>query len=118
MICSSCGAGFSRGRGRPPRTPLCADCSFATATIDPDLRFGEDPAAQRFVDLHPGGASLLEVAEALGLTLRNVQYIEEVAVQHMRKRLRLVGVDADSLAALDCKPEHPLAGTWADEDVA
>ena len=83
----------------------------STPNVRLDLRFAEDPAAQRFVSEHPDGATAREVAAFLDVPVWLVEYIERVGREHMAKRLRLVGIGAGDLPH---RGEHPLAGTWAE----
>lgn len=52
------------------------------------LPWTDDPWAQRFVEEHPGGATLSEVGGALGITRERVRQIEEVAMRKLRRGQR------------------------------
>jgi hypothetical protein len=140
QLCSRCSAAFVKP-GRVPAKPLCnacrmqcADCGRPKRTRHSSLcrkcagpavgaggvvslttRYADDNAAQAFVARFAQGASQDAVAEAMGISRGLVAYIESQALAHMRARLRLVGIEAGDIIA---KPEHPLAGTWGEEECA
>lgn len=49
------------------------------------LSWERDPWAQQFVDEHPGGASLEEVGDAIGVTRERVRQIEEKAIRKLQR---------------------------------
>jgi hypothetical protein len=49
------------------------------------LQWEDDPWAQTFVEEHPGGATLEEVAEVLGVTRERVRQIESKALRKLRR---------------------------------
>lgn len=57
-----------------------------------DTPYEQDTEAQRFVEEHPEGATLDEVATALGVSHNLIHKIEQKALAEFQKRLRLVGV--------------------------
>lgn len=75
--------------------------TYARADV---LRFEEDAKAQEFVRQHPNGASLREVAEALGINHETVREVERSAMDNMkdemnRLRLRQACISAGALLA-------------------
>lgn len=62
-----------------------------------ELPFEHDRTAQAFVRLHPNGASLEEVGDAMGMTRERVRQIEAIALRKMRRRSKL---DVAALEAL------------------
>lgn len=85
----------------------CESCSAQAAPIDSVTRYEDDPAAQRFVAEHPGGAMLEEIADVLGVTRQRVQQIEASALRHMRARMKLAGVAAED--TVFTHTQHALA---------
>lgn len=80
----------------------CVGIRAAAATegsIHPGLPFEQDEAAQRFVAEHPDGATLEEVGNAFGLTRERMRQIEAKAIDALRKRCALAGIEAEDLAA-------------------
>lgn len=77
------------------------------ARIDGITRYDDDPECQRFVEEHPGGASIYEIGDALGISGERVRQIEAVALRRLRARLALVGLSIEDLAP---GRAHPLAG--------
>lgn len=70
------------------------------ARIDSHTRFADDPEAQRFVEEHPGGATLEEVGAMFGITRERARQIEAKALAKFPHRLALVGnITVDELRA-------------------
>lgn len=63
------------------------------------LPWEDDLWAQAFVDAHPEGATLAEVAEALGLVRERVRQIEETALRKIRRAEGADDEPEDSRAA-------------------
>ena len=61
------------------------------------LEWEDDPGAQAFFAQHPGGATLEEVAAALGVTRERVRQIEEVALRKCRREAKRIGVPVAAL---------------------
>lgn len=61
------------------------------------LDYEDDLWAQTFVAAHPGGATLEEVAAALGIVGERVRQIEEVAMRKCRRAASELGFDAAEL---------------------
>lgn len=86
----------------PTRAARCYACRWAK---DPaikarlDLPWHADVASQEFVDLHPGGATLEEVAVELGLVRERIRQIEERALAKLASAARRPGFNAMSLLA-------------------
>lgn len=92
--CLSCGGPVAR------YSQKCQACRWgrADALIDKDTRYAEDAAAIEFVETHPGGGTLEEVGELMGLTRERIRQIEERALRKLVDRLKLVGVTASDVA--------------------
>lgn len=99
---------------RPRRCTVCASYELVTSTrcaahtvvalrnaapIDGATRYDDDPACQAFVNAHADGADLAEIAAALGLSYERVRQLVDIAVRKLRRRMPLVGVSAEDLAA-------------------
>lgn len=78
------------------------------ARVDPQAQPGEPAAwtwelldweddiwARRFVAEHAGGASLDEVAAAIGIVRERVRQVEEAALRKVRARAEAMGLDFD-----------------------
>lgn len=62
------------------------------ARIVDELTFDEDELTQAFMKAHPGGATLEEVGDFLGVTRERVRQIESAAVDALRRRAHLAGL--------------------------
>ncbi len=67
------------------------------------LTWERDPWAQEFVVSHPGGATLEEIGQVLGVTREAVRQIEERAIRKVCRTARLNGLSIR--AALDALDE-------------
>lgn len=86
-LCSLCGRPGASKKGR------CEGCRGVHMpkrpwTVHPSLPFAADAAAQAFVAEHPLGATLEEVAEAMGVTREAVRQLEEAAFAELRRAAR------------------------------
>lgn len=71
------------------------------------LDYAQDPWAQSFVRRHPGGASLEEVGDALGLVRERVRQVEEIAMRKVRLGAEALGLDLHALlGALQTEAEE------------
>lgn len=57
-----------------------------------ELAFAEDELTQLFMRAHPGGATLEEVADFLGITRERVRQLENAAALAARRRAPLAGL--------------------------
>lgn len=100
---AGCGAVVAR---RCSRCYACRWGKDAGVAERLDRPWHEDAASREFVDAHPGGALLEDVAVELGLTRERIRQIEAVALRKLAMRLPLVGiVEADVLAMLAGKAD-------------
>lgn len=77
-------------RGIDGHTPLGAPGSWTWQILD----WEDDPWAQRFVEAHPGGATLDEVGQALGVERERVRQIEREALMKLAAKHRDLASDA------------------------
>jgi hypothetical protein len=61
------------------------------------LPWEDDAWAQAFLAKHPGGATLEEIAQALGLVRERVRQIEEVALRKCKREAKRLGVPVEAL---------------------
>lgn len=106
--CDLCGVRPRVSRDR------CAECLGVHrpregASVHPSLPYELDAGAQAFVDAHPGGASLEDIAQAFGVTKERIRQIEVTACEKLARRLRLVGVDEEDVHELLCRAERRRA---------
>ena len=108
LRCVACGRVRERGRyGIDQHLRRCV-CRKLRPDVTPDevvhldaLPFAEDVACQRFVDAHPGGATLEEIARVVGFTRERVRQLEEQALSAFRRAAAKVGdIDAEDWARL------------------
>ncbi len=62
-----------------------------------------DQWAQDWVRKHPGGASLQEIGDALGITREAVRQLEERAARKLRRESERDGADVESMLAYLCE---------------
>lgn len=96
-----------RYRGLPPEVvlalPTCVHLDPGAKPGEPRswtwdlLEWEDDPGAQAFLAQHPGGATLEEVAAALGVTRERVRQIEEIAMRKCRREAERLGVEASAI---------------------
>lgn len=101
MKCTLC----TREMERTTRSGRCRSCQRVRApsrstTVHPSTPYALDVGAQRFVAEHPDGASLYEIAEAMGVSAERVRQIEEAALRGLRARAQLAGIEQSDLALL------------------
>lgn len=63
------------------------------ASINLDLPFAVDDAAQRFVGEHPWGATRDEIAEVTGVSRELVRLVERTALRRLRENFPGLAVD-------------------------
>lgn len=120
-LCRVCGAPIDRRRrnaaGKVVRSSLdtqtCPQHRWLRANsdvlVDKDTPYRRDVAAQLFVAIFKGGATLDSIAEALGVSRERVRQIEGDAIAKLRERgLKIFDVDLTD-------PEERW-GTQADVD--
>lgn len=78
--------------------------------IDADTRYSDDPAAQAFVAEHPDGATLQQVADAMGLCRARLVMVEWRALRRLRERLALRGVGPEDVL------DRMSLGEWLEMD--
>ncbi len=61
------------------------------------LCWEDDDWAQAFLAQHPGGATLAEVADAIGVVRERVRQIEEVALRKFKREADRLGVPVEAL---------------------
>ena len=87
----------------------------ALDALDGEPRFECDPETRAFVAEHPGGATLAEIGEYLGVTRERVRQIEAAALPKARAAALAEGIDSEEFLAhlMQRTTQAELLGTVA-----